>query len=820
MILPVSWSVTLQPLSGLAWRVYAGVDEEDKGTLVAEVPIEARTCNVDLPEGEYVLRVVQLSRDGRESAWRNAETRRHVVTGRGFPPPALESVAVGQIDPLTVRVLTEPATLSDAFHEIEVVELPAGVSTPELGIVVGRYPAPVGGPLAPRMMRQASPPIAVEGAGGSVPTTRRLAVRGTSPYGDVGTATIRDVAAPERVRHFRVEIGSVLGNTINLISSPAATDPWELDATDGIRLRATPTVADLDADWGTAAEWGAGGTTVAGGLQRFVGYYCDSAIVTTLEKDLGAECDFVLEAYVLAGRKTAAGAMATQPVSAWNTELVNPVVPEVRGRSRLEELTGPAGRMRHTRVDGSPTEPLRMHEHVRVQYVVDTSAIGTPLEADWIDYVPGLVLHGRYVMARVKLLEPTGLHQLIVPKLVLSARIERTHDDGASSPVGAVSAAPGSTRIATGTNRVYGKSGSALGTDGWKQVSDWRAPKEPVYVATAAALPANTRSGNVLTASANGTLTVDGVSPVPTGARVLVQDEATAAHNGIYVVTNPGAGGAAWVLTRAEDFDEDADVRAGILVVVCLGTANEGKAFRLEDTGGTIVVNTTSLSFVEFGGGGSSTGRLVARTVYTSGSGNHTWNAATTQAVVTAYGGGGGGGGADMTGGGGSGVGGGGAAGAKAVKHFTGLTGGGTAAYAVGGGGNGGGAGNNAGTAGTDTTFSTLTAKGGSGGASVASGSTFALVAGGAGVVATGGDVNGVGATGGHGVRFSALNIFSGEGASSDLGAGGAAVSGTAAGSNATGIASGGGGAAALQSGSDQAGGNGSAGVIVVEEYA
>ena len=63
-----------------------------------------------------------------------------------------------------------------------------------------------------------------------------------------------------------------------------------------------------------------------------------------------------------------------------------------------------------------------------------------------------------------------------------------------------------------------------------------------VLVGTTAALPANARAGNVLTATNYGGIgTVDGVT-VNTGDRVLVMNEATQANNGIYTVTNPGTG--------------------------------------------------------------------------------------------------------------------------------------------------------------------------------------------------------------------------------------------------------------------------------------
>src|SRR5215472_16856387 len=83
-------------------------------------------------------------------------------------------------------------------------------------------------------------------------------------------------------------------------------------------------------------------------------------------------------------------------------------------------------------------------------------------------------------------------------------------------------------------------------------------PHTAVRLATIAALPANVYNngaagvGATLTASGNGALSVDSVA-VATNDRVLIKNEAAQVNNGIYVVTNTGSAGAAYVLTRATD---------------------------------------------------------------------------------------------------------------------------------------------------------------------------------------------------------------------------------------------------------------------------
>jgi hypothetical protein len=129
--------------------------------------------------------------------------------------------------------------------------------------------------------------------------------------------------------------------------------------------------------------------------------------------------------------------------------------------------------------------------------------------------------------------------------------------------------------------------------------------KEAVQYATAAALPANTYNngtagvGATLTANANGALSVDGSTP-SVGERVLVKNEAAGANNGIYTVTTVGSGGAAYVLTRATDFDQAADITQGDAVFVVNGTSLGATTWYLT-TSGAVTLGTTALTFAQIG---------------------------------------------------------------------------------------------------------------------------------------------------------------------------------------------------------------------------
>jgi hypothetical protein len=128
------------------------------------------------------------------------------------------------------------------------------------------------------------------------------------------------------------------------------------------------------------------------------------------------------------------------------------------------------------------------------------------------------------------------------------------------------------------------------------------------------------------------------------------------------------------------------------------------------------------------------------------------------------------------------------------------------------------------GNVGTDTTFvngaTTYTAKGGSGGIAggAAAATPLTQIGGAGGVVSTNGDVNGAGDPGSPGLRLSGTIAVSGNGGTSEIGGGGKAVNTDVAGNNAIGLASGGGGACSLTAVS-RAGGNGTNGLIIVEEF-
>jgi hypothetical protein len=141
---------------------------------------------------------------------------------------------------------------------------------------------------------------------------------------------------------------------------------------------------------------------------------------------------------------------------------------------------------------------------------------------------------------------------------------------------------------------------------------DWH---QAVKLATATSLPNSPSYSNgtsgvgaTLTATAYARLQVDGANAT-TGDRVLVKNQSTSAHNGIYLVTEQGnAVDTYWVLTRATDFDSSptSEIKTGEAVFVTAGATNIRQGYVLTTVGsgtdGAHVLNTDDLTFTQFTG--------------------------------------------------------------------------------------------------------------------------------------------------------------------------------------------------------------------------
>jgi hypothetical protein len=134
------------------------------------------------------------------------------------------------------------------------------------------------------------------------------------------------------------------------------------------------------------------------------------------------------------------------------------------------------------------------------------------------------------------------------------------------------------------------------------------------YATIAALSPANTYNngssgvGATLTASSNGTLTIDGYTFVvgDVGKRILVKNEVTGANNGAYTLTQAGTASLPYILTRATDYDTSGtgtnEIDQGDFFLVLSGSTNANTSW-VQQTALPITVGTTALVFTQFGAG-------------------------------------------------------------------------------------------------------------------------------------------------------------------------------------------------------------------------
>lgn len=156
------------------------------------------------------------------------------------------------------------------------------------------------------------------------------------------------------------------------------------------------------------------------------------------------------------------------------------------------------------------------------------------------------------------------------------------------------------TEAATGTTKKYTRAAEnnfLLASLGYRTIA-------AVRVATTTALTATYGNGalgvgaTLTNSGAMVALTVDSVA-VAVGDRVLVQNQAAPAQNGIYTVTTVGSGATNWVLTRATDYDVIAEIMFRDMILVNQGTVNGGLYF-FEASPSPTVMGTSAITFEAF----------------------------------------------------------------------------------------------------------------------------------------------------------------------------------------------------------------------------
>lgn len=109
--------------------------------------------------------------------------------------------------------------------------------------------------------------------------------------------------------------------------------------------------------------------------------------------------------------------------------------------------------------------------------------------------------------------------------------------------------------------------------------------------------------GATLTATASGVLTLDGATPI-LAQRVLIKDQTAQAQNGVYTVTAPGTLVTPFILTRAIDYDQSAEISAGDGFYVISGSSQNNTTW-VQQTPAPVTVGTTALVFTQFSAGGA-----------------------------------------------------------------------------------------------------------------------------------------------------------------------------------------------------------------------
>lgn len=164
----------------------------------------------------------------------------------------------------------------------------------------------------------------------------------------------------------------------------------------------------------------------------------------------------------------------------------------------------------------------------------------------------------------------------------------------------------------TATTQSPGDSSTKLATTAYVDAAvQGTDAKDACKYGTTAALPTvvynngSSGVGATLIAVGLGALSLDGNTPA-VNDRVLVKNQVSTFQNGIYNVTTVGNAGVAFVLTRATDFDQAADIDIGDSVFITNGTVNASTTWVQNGTNSP-VMGTDPITFAQIAGPGSIT---------------------------------------------------------------------------------------------------------------------------------------------------------------------------------------------------------------------
>lgn len=595
------WTWNDQDAGAFATRVYASRFVDQKGWKVAEVSADDRAAEFDIDEGAWWFSVLRVWVSGAEDDWQapgapriefNTDTLLgQTSTGAATAEPANAAAALVDSS-LEARVAFDAPTPSDPPAKVQVIE---GASA-ETGRVLAEVEAMPAGPLGADYGRQVSAAFPAEGRPDAAKTlTLRAISRAGVPSSSPVTVTVR---TPPLDQFHEVALVNISGATHTGMPTPASTDAFEYDGTDGLRLKTWPADgSSMGSDYGD-------GTTGMIAETEFGAILCNSAKVESDELDVGAVCTFRLSIVDTVARKSAAGLIGALDTPLW--WLVPDPVSDVDLRVARNS---PLWLARETYTGGSPRQPLR---ECRWEYVISDSSSVSHADSDYRAYVPGMIVRGRYLRVRLVLYEPTGAHQIICPTASVTAQLIRTPVVIQSgTPEASLTRPPGMLAVDSDTGAVYAKA-SGLGNAGWKSNAiALRETGGPTVLAVGAVADGQAveRSGSTLVGRTRATIrvtfastanvdttsapgTIDAAS-ASAGDIILLRSQSTPSQNGVWI--HQGTGNA---MTRDPRFPAGDPIPVDVAFWVRSGTTQYQKLYGVVSVT-TDVIGTDNWTMLE-----------------------------------------------------------------------------------------------------------------------------------------------------------------------------------------------------------------------------
>lgn len=410
----LSWGVEFVDAHATGWVIYASRKPESRGDAVARVGVEERLAVFTLTEGVFYVRAV-IEYPSSSQDWRSVNSYPITVAG-GDDGGGTPSNADVRITSDGIRVVMDPLVSRDGIRGIQIIEGGDSQSTADgHGRLVGEIPIVPGGPLAAGgrftlsgvPTEGGSPVLGEDILNNAVRRDRNLWARRVTHDGRAGEILETTCVVPERVNTESIEVIAWQGATkrgLDTVQAPNITKTAVL-----FRLAELP---DWDSSGTSEPEWGhaswGGCLDPAGPLATVgIGAYMPSGYILTDEVDLGATMVAQPECWHHIARST--------PSIPWQ-RTGWPWAPGHNSDFAPDEW-GPQWYARESAwTSGEFSSPERLS-------FWEVRASNTSETGDWVPYVPGMWLEGRYWTMRLTLVSQTGMRGATVTTLIGRIRI-------------------------------------------------------------------------------------------------------------------------------------------------------------------------------------------------------------------------------------------------------------------------------------------------------------------------------------------------------------------------------------------------------------